>query len=214
MSGIALALIGIYIAASQMYTWNKERQLIRYGVPVTATVHAANGVTVPGKKYPPESSVVLQYTHGDQPYEVKGYLTGREEWIVVGSPIELRLDPNDPTVWTSRLTPTPLARQLIGASLTIPAIAIVLLIAAWMYRRMQRAYANGVLTPAHVVALRSSPIAPRSDAVVCKPADERDKRLFTVYIPHSLIRLQTGDDVNLLIHRDKVLAVMRYEQRG
>jgi hypothetical protein len=211
-SALVIAAIVVYLSATQIYTWNLERRLIEEGVPVMATVLVANGVPDRGKSQPPESNVELRYTHDGQEYEVKGTLAGREEWIQIGSDVELRLDPNDPRVWTARLTPTPLVRQLVGAAVTVPVI-VILLIAAWLaHRRTLRTYENGQLTPSEVVALRTSPIAPLSRAVVCTPTDPEDKRLFTIYIPQSLIRLQAGDDVNLLIDaKGRVLATMKYD---
>jgi hypothetical protein len=210
-SGIVLAGIGIYLSALQYYSWNKDRRLIEEGIPVKATILTANAVPDRYKSQPPDSVVELVYTHNGVEYEQKGFLAGREEWIEIGSQIDLRLDPNDPNVWTARLVPAPLARQLIGPMVTIPAIAIVLAMAWLMHRRTRGIYENGDVILSEVVDLRTSPIAPMSRAVVCTPMAEDDKRLFTVYIPQRLIRLEKGDDVNLLVHRNRAVAVMRYE---
>lgn len=188
-----LSLVCLYLLLVQTWRWSRERRLIWHGIPVSATVVEAGGEPVVGKQMPPTSSVRLRFERDGQTVELTGYLAGRKEYIEVGAPIPIRVDPEDPKRWTARTEPTPLARHLVGGLLVLPAAALALLVAWIRRRKVLRVWRDGTALPVKVIELQQSALAPRSWAVRCAAEDPKDQRIYAAYVPRSLADLRRGE---------------------
>ena len=185
LSGAGLVVVGVWILLANYLEWHRGERLIRAGTVVQATVAEAAGVSFAGKQMPPDSRVRLQFNFNGQPREVSGYLEGRKQsdFILIGSTVPIRIDPNHPDVWTARTEPTPLPLELIGGSIALPAGLLLLVVSFALARSRLATWTEGAPVAALVVSSRHTALAPRSWAAQCTPADEADKRVFGVYLP-------------------------------
>lgn len=191
-----LLLLLLYIAATQTSAWFTERRLIRSGAAMEAKILSADSPVVgnftPGRPMPPDSDVDLEFTWTDgRKLKVTGKSFGHidaKQNVVVGNTVAIHVDPDDPSVWTSRTTPAPLfSRQLIAFSVGAPLLAILVALAFVRRRSFLAVYRDGRVAGAIVVGLGQSPFAPRSRAVRCTLAESNDKRVFTVYLPPGMM---------------------------
>ena len=82
------------------------------GTVVEANVDHADGITVRDRLMPPGSRVGLSFEWEGEVVEVSGFLAGREEHIRTGAPVQIRVHPDNPRIWTYRTEPTPLWRAI------------------------------------------------------------------------------------------------------
>ncbi len=214
LASLVLLLFSIYFAIQQTLVWLEERQLIREGDRVTAIVRAAGRETITGKRVAPSNPAKLRFTYKEKEREVTGLLAGRKDYIVLGDPVELRIDPDHPEVWTARTEPGNLAQQLLGALLILPAAVIALTVSVWLRRRVLNIWRNGSPRAALVVDSRQTALAPLSRAVRCAYRDPGEKRLITVYVPVRAASLERGDPLWLVARDDRplrALPAMLYE---
>jgi hypothetical protein len=183
--GLAISAIGVWLLLTSYAAWHRGERLIRNGTLVQAQVVEAAEVSFPGKSMPPDSPVRLQFDWKGQPREVTGYLEGRKpgDFILIGSTLPIRIDPQHPEVWTARTVPTSLPLELIGSLIALPIGLLLLLASVVMVRLRLRAWRDGSAVAALVVSGRHTALAPRLWAARCTPADEADHRVFSVYLP-------------------------------
>ena len=185
LSSVAFVVVGVWMLVANYLEWHRSERLIRGGTVVQATVAEAAGVTFAGKQMQPDSRVRLQFNFNGQPHEVSGYLEGRKlsDFILIGSTVPIRIDPNHPDVWTARTEPTSLPLELIGGLIALPAGLVLLLVSVMLARSRLATWKDGIAIAALVVSSRHTALAPRSWAAQCTPANEGDKRVFNVYLP-------------------------------
>lgn len=211
---IVLLLIALYVIVTQAWVWSREKRLLVSGILVEAHVVEANGQYNIGKKQPPDSRVKLKATVNGRERRYDGFLAGRKQHIVVGEKVPIRVDPENPGVWTARTEPAPLAKQLVGAWVPAPVIVIALLASLLARRGVLSTWQTGPSAAAVVVGTSHSALAPLSRVVRCALSDGSDKRLFTVFVPNRVARLQPGDALWLVLapnRPDRALAAMLYE---
>jgi hypothetical protein len=175
----------LYVGARQVADWYKEVRLIRHGKPVTAAVDSVNGKSAKGNSQPGDSPVILRFNWQGQPQAAAGHLAGRPaaQFIIVGEKVDIRVDPNDPALWTSRQQPAPLSGEL-GVPLAVVAAAGIVGAASWMLRRRAlRSYQFGARAAARVISRFRSALAPRLWMARCVLIDSDDKQIYVVYIP-------------------------------
>lgn len=187
-----LALLLLYIIGMQTSAWLTERRLIHHGTVVEAKIISADtpivGNVTAGRPMPPDSDVDLEFDWTDgRKLRVTGKSLGHidsKQNVVVGKTVAIHVDPEDPSVWTSRTRPAPLiSNQLIALSVGLPLLLILLAFAFLKRKALADVYGGGRIGSAIVVGLGQSPFAPRARAVRCTAADSNDKRVFTVYLP-------------------------------
>ena len=64
-------------------------------------------------------------------------------FVIIGQPVTIRVDPNDPEYWTARTEPTSLPRELVGGLIPLPLVLILLAVALWQWRRMLAMWRDG-----------------------------------------------------------------------
>jgi len=184
VAAAALVLLSIYLLADKFLLWRRDSNLINSGVAVKATVLEANEVAIKGHTEQADKPVRLKYDYRGQAYEVGPEpLEGRNEGVVVGGDIPIRIDPSDPSIWTAREHPSPLLGELVGGLIALPLGLLLLLVSAWLRRGMLRTWRDAPAAAGLVATADHTAIAPRSWSVQCTLAEGSDKRLFSVFAP-------------------------------
>ncbi|HSZ59285.1 MAG TPA: DUF3592 domain-containing protein [Tepidisphaeraceae bacterium] len=186
LAAVVLLLAALYLLVSRYLAWHDSSRLITAGVPVPATVVEVDESVVRGKTEPGDKAVRLEYEYDGKKYEVStAYLEGRkaEQFLIIGQPITIRVDANDPARWTPRQSPAPLGQELIGGMIALPVGILIGLLSLWLYRRTMRTWRNGQAVAGLVLSARHTALAPRAWSVRATPADEQDKRVITVFVP-------------------------------
>jgi hypothetical protein len=196
---MVLAVIAACFAGSALMEWNHERLLIHDGVAVDAIVQQAGEQTLPGRKQPPDTICILRFEWHGQPHVARPKaLEGRTEFVAPRDAVRIFVNRNEPDDWTAATRPGPLNSRLVGAGLTFFVALMAAAIGGLLYGRTLQLWRNGQTIDALVVETQHSALAPLCAAVRCTPAEDSDRRLFTVYIPVRAGRLRPGDRVWLL----------------
>ena len=184
-AGLVLVAAAGYLLISRTLVWKQNSRLSVEGTPLPAKVLQAEESVAPGKTVAGDKPVRLRYEFNGKTYEVSApYLDGRrsEQFLVVGSDIPIRVDPNDPSKWTPRETPAPLAPELIGGEITLGIGAAVVLLGVWLRSRVLRTWRNAKAVAAVVLEARHTALSPGAWAVRCSPVEEGDDRVFEVFL--------------------------------
>lgn len=191
-AGLVLAAIGAYLLITRYLDWRRDARLIESGAEVPATVVEAGELTVRDKKVSGDSPVRLQYEWQGQFHEVRvASLEGRSsgDYIVIGSTIPIRIDPNRPGVWTPRTRPASLPQELIGGLIALSLGILLLAQSALVRSRLLKTWRTGKSELAVVFGARHTALAPRAWSVECTTADDADHRIFAVWLPaHADVR--------------------------
>jgi hypothetical protein len=185
-AGLVLTMIGLYLLVTRYLDWRRDARLVRLGAQVPATVVEADGMTVVTKKKPGNVAVRLRYAWQGQTHEVTASsVAGRsdQDFLVIGSDIPIRIDPDHPDFWTPRLQPASLAQELIGGLIALPLGLILLARSALLRRRLLSVWRTGDAVPAVIVTAHHTALAPRAWSVECTTADDADNRVFNVFVP-------------------------------
>jgi hypothetical protein len=201
LATVVLVGIGGWFVTQQVIAARSEQWLIANGVAVNAYIVDANGDS--HADAPPGSVFDLKFTlPGQSEVVVSGTLATQTTLIKPRTYILLHVNPNDPSDWTDRQEPEPLARRLIAGSVIVPSIIITALAALLLRRRMLRLWRNAEASLFTVVESRHSALAPLSHTVRCVVSTGRDSNIVTVYVPAKFPRPKTGE-VLWLIHDPK-----------
>ncbi|MDP9174620.1 MAG: hypothetical protein M3O30_12255 [Planctomycetota bacterium] len=192
LATIVLVAIGCWFVFNQIVASRSEQWLIANGFVVEAKVVGVNNESRTGAKYPPGSHSSLTFDWKDQTINIDGVLSSND-YVTTGEIVQLRIDPNDPTNWTDRTAPEPLGRRLIAGAVIIPAVAITLMAALLLRRRLLGVWRNAQAALYAVVETRYSALAPQSHTVRCVLATNRDPTIVVVYLPARFPRPQRGD---------------------
>lgn len=203
---VAVLLVGIalYLGYSEFSKWSEDRSLILSGTPVDSTVVEAAKTDIKGRRQPWNDVVKLKFTTAAGAEQVvEGFLRekpGGSEIVVVGQPLPIRYDPQNPARWTDRKSVPSIADALISVYLLVPVAMLALAAAVWQRSRVLATYVNGVFTPAAVLSVASTPLAPGYAKVTAATSAERGRELanVTVYLPKSR-PVAKGDVIYLLL---------------
>lgn len=198
VAGVLLVAMA-YLLVVQTMEWTKDARLVESGAPVEATVFEA-GVKLKNRPISPLASVDLTYKYNGQDYKVTGELPERRGDLLNGQTLPIRVDPNDPKVWTNRTTPPALSGYLTPPLLLLPPLALAAGAALLSRQRVAGIWANGEAQQAIVVDTKQTPLAPLSQAVRCTLTGGRDKRLITVFVPQSAGKVAKGETLWIVTH--------------
>jgi hypothetical protein len=193
-----LLIVTTWFITDQIHQYFQEKWLIANGVPVTAVVKDVGGESRPGLKFVPGSTCDLQFTFNGTPEIVTGTLN-ETDTVVNGASVQLRVEPDDPSVWTSRTEPESLLHRMVVLVVVLPIAVAIGFATLFLRKRVIAIWREGVAEPYGVVATYHTALAPRSHAVHCAPSIGGDQRVITVYLPGRLPRPQPGD-VLWLVH--------------
>jgi hypothetical protein len=212
-----LFLAMAYLMVTQVTEWSREVRLVEGGAAVDATVFEA-GVKMKNRVVPPLANVDLSYAFGGQDYKVTGALAERPAGTVMsGQTIPIRVDPENPKVWTSRTTRPELGGKLVAPLMLLPVVLVAGGVAWLARRRVAGLWVDGEAREAVVVDTRQAALAPRSQAVRCALVGGEDRRLITVYVPLRGGKLGKGDRlwlVTQLGNPQRAVAARAFEGEG
>jgi hypothetical protein len=210
LAGVVILLIATFFIVSGMRAWMRDRALVVDGVVVQAIPSSPTGQGIEGHRLPADAVVRLTFEYNGKRREVQGQLAGRRDLIVLGAPVEIRIDPDNPQRWTGRQSPAPPWAYIVGSLPLLP-LVVILFIAAFVIRRgVLHTWRDGEAKEAVVVEVRQSPLAPQSQIVRCALAGG-DGRVWTVTQPKSAGRVLRGDPIWLIVpHKGKPIAAAAY----
>src|SRR5438034_10934373 len=203
---IIVLLATIYFTARQITGAMATRRLILHGAPVIAHIDAANGVKDIGRQYDrrDRNTADLTFTGPDGVKRtVQGDLSPPNGMFAIGDNIDLRVDPNNPTIWTDRLEPPPWRTELSAVIVVVPLLALSLLMMSWRRAQVLNVWRKGEPATGIVVDSKQSAGAPRSRVVRFALADGNDRRVFQVLYPTSAGEPAKGDELLLLAPPNK-----------
>ena len=193
---VGLLALALYVVGRQTFGWLRERGLIANGIVTEALVEQAGSSTTAVLQQP-DSVAVLSFDRPDgSRHQVTGVLPEHMErgiGIPVTQTVTIRVDPNDPDLWTDRTTPPSARRQLVTAAVALPLVGVLVAVGVAKRQRALRAWRDGAASTALVLETRNTPVAPRSRAVRCTPADSSDNSVFRVYLPPGAPPAARGD---------------------
>lgn len=213
-------VIGSWFLADQVKDYLREKRLIQYGMPLTATIVAGGDEhdSRSSRSFPPDQPCDIQFIWNGQTIALSSVALsslGDTDFFHPGETIPVRVDPTDPSVWTDRTQPELLGRRLIAGIVMVPTIAATLLASLMLNRRVLRVWRDAEAVEYAVVGSTRSALAPLSHTVRCEPVDLRmDRRLVTVYLPGRFAKPAAGEILWLMHPPGKVkssIAAAAYE---
>lgn len=202
---LAILVTGVtaYLYYSRIQISMADRKLIFDGTKYDAAVLEIEGQTRPGLRFPKSSSprVKLRFTTPDnQTQTVEGNLMPAIDGDVqVGGTVPIRVNPQNPLIWTDRTEPRPLAAELSMALIFTPIALLNIFIVIFQRQRVLKIWRNGEPAIAHVVGLQHSPLAPKSMQVRYALSEGDDLRVCTMLYPASAGLPQVDEEMLLLI---------------
>src|SRR5688500_12476280 len=202
LSALAVALVIGYFTVHRAREALRDRDLIQNGVPVKTTIKTAGEKYIAGQSEMRNSfkqvTLVGQMPDG-QEREFRGEVPPAPGYLVIGSPLEIRVARDDPSEWTAQLEPLPWSRELAMSLLFLPAIALLLIVAWLMRRRVLRVWERGVAADAVIKEVKHSAYAPRSRVLRFSLLGGDDRRIFTTLCPPGVAVPAVGEQIQLLM---------------
>ena len=191
---VTVLFITIYFTIDKYLSGRYERWLITQGQPVQAELNRIQGTRDQNQSFKRTDrlQVELNYdvpgtNHPRQMY-VPGWLSqlppqAAPPEIRVGQMIPVRIDPNNPTVWTDRTRPLPWIAEFTIVVLLLPLLALLLLVMFVRRQQVLNVWRRGEVAAAVVVDHKQSAIAPLSRVIRFTLADGSDRRVWSTLHP-------------------------------
>ncbi len=198
---LVMVVIMAGMAISEGMKWSTERTLITQGIKLQGKMVTADKElkTIPNHFVHPGDMVGMTYEIDGHKYRELGPLLGFDKMVQYATPIEIRVDPKNPAVWTSRTEPLPLWHALLGSLMLVP-IAVVLFMGALINRwQVLRTYRDGQLVAAEVMGVKQSAMSPGSRVIRCVVNDAAESgRVLSTLLPTRLAQVSPGDVIWIL----------------
>ncbi len=216
MLAIVILLIVAVYAVDRFWAWHVQNRLIVDGTLVSAKVASAGGLTIENENVAADSAVALTFDWKGKPQQVVGFLEGRPagNYITIGKMVPIRVDPDDPTVWTYRTENTILIHELFVGLIVLPLAPILAGVAIYRRKKVLQTLRHGEAALAVVSERRQTPIAPLSYMVRCSLRDRPDRRIHVVHVPRGGAVLGKGDLLWVLlppVRNGPMVAMMWFE---
>ncbi len=199
-----ILIVTTYLGVKQVSAWSYDRSLVVSGTAVNATVVEIAGMGQTNRRANFAEPIKLKFAlPGGAEQTVSGWLREQPQtgnMVNVGQQLPIRYDPNRPTRWTDRRIPPSIGPALISVYLLVPVAGAVVAAGIWQRSRILATWRTGKLTPAAVLSVSTTPIAPGYSHLKVAPTGTRDGT-YSVYVPRSLGNPMRGDVV-WIIHRD------------
>jgi hypothetical protein len=197
---VVILLMCLAFCADRLWARHNETLLIRDGLVVNARITRVDN-KVANQPFSSTDHAYLQAAlPGGNIVEYDGYLT---QGGMSGGTTTLHVDRNDSTHWTDRSEPTPLLDSLFVGILALPVVPLLVLLGYLQLRKLRVLWESGTAALAEVHDRKISPIAPTSYALRACLQDSRNRKLFTVYVPHIGMGLDRGDSIWVITGRNK-----------
>lgn len=207
--------VGVYLGVQKVREWLADRWLVTSGTVVEARIVEAAGVPQEGRRQPWNELMKLRFTLPDgTEHTVTGRfreMPGGQNMVVVGQSVSVKVDPARPTRWTDRKEPPSVWPALVSVYLLLPLSLGMLGWGVLTAARLRRVWKHGMLLPAAVLNVTSSPIAPGRLAVTVATTVRREGSI-RIYVPRrrpdgTYVRLERGDVVWVVGTPDGSLAL-------
>jgi hypothetical protein len=201
---VGIALITIYFAIYYTNRALHERQLIERGTKVQATVELIDTFGRPDRTFTRDQVRVVRarYTLDGKTFAPDMELPIKSGTTIrVGETIELRADPNDPSIVTAQTRPRSWPASLAVVLLLAPLTALLAFITLWQRARVLNVWQNGEPADATVVDWHRSGIAPRSVLVRFTLDVSDDRRVLSTLWPRAAGELEAGETIQMLVPR-------------
>lgn len=205
-----LIALGIGYSVDGFLDWKKEADLIHNGTLVQATIREAGGGLTHGL-IPEDAAWDVKFTLNGLDKEVTGFPSVNDGRHSDGDVVPIYVDPADPAHWTNRRTAPPLVHELTGLLFIIPAILICFLLGVIRALRLGKIAQGSNTGDAQILSLGHSALAPRSYTARCAWTDERNRTIYSVFIPRHL-QPQTGDTIQIAAAAKSSLAIVISEK--
>lgn len=213
LSAVAIFIAALYMVVSRYLEWYTESRLITDGKVVTARVmHPGQKIT--GRPIKLGDPVEVFFQWQGKEVQFTGTLDDTGEQYIEGQNVLLRVSPDDPSSWTNRSKPTPVAGRFIGAWVFAISGALCLIMATVVRMRFLRLWKHGELHEATVASHAVTALAPRSFQVLCRIPHLRTQVVASVTIPQSLPIPAPGATIQLICNPRnfcQAIPVMTYQ---
>lgn len=210
-------LMTVALVAVTVVQWRdamRQRRLIEQGIAVPdAVVHDINGRrrTAPRDE---QLLVQMKYPHPTtgQPLIATGMLSRKPgQSVSLGQKLPLRIDPNDPLVWTDLVEAPPLAREMTVSLMVLLPMVLIGLVVAWLQNaRVRKALRTGTRTTGTVVSIKQSPLAPMSRQIGIT-VETTGARVRHAYWPARNGPVAKGDVIEVIASDAMVLPARSYQ---
>ena len=189
---ITVAFITLYFTVSKYISGRYERWLITQGLLVDAELNRIQGTREKAQAFKRTDRlfVELNYDVPGRPrmMYVPGWLSQLPDQrpvplVRVGETIPVRVDANNPTVWTDRTQPLPWIAEFAIVVLLLPLLIVLGLVALLRRRQVLNVWRQGEAAAAVVVDHKQSATAPFSRVIRFTFADGRDRRVWSTLHP-------------------------------
>lgn len=204
---VIVTLTTVYFAIRDINIALRERRLILEGTKVAALIESIDGFDRKSRDFTRDEPrrLRLSYPGGDgKTYTTEQQLPGRQVGSIrVGDSVELRMDPNDPSIVTLQTQPKPWPASLAVVCLLAPTSILLLMWTFIQRKRVLAVWRDGEATEAIAIDQHRSGIAPRSALLRFTLDAEDDRRVFSTLYPHSAPPLETGDAFWIVMPKNK-----------
>ncbi len=189
----------------------QEQRLITSGTPRDATVVGLGADT---RQMPRDEEVRVTLEYADPKSGrtmASERLLHRKRGSVVAlkQVLKIRVDPNDPAVWTERTEPPPLMQSLTVPLMLVPVVLLSFLATWWQRSRVNKVLKTGTPTTATVASIRQSPLAPLSKQIGLALTGG-DRTIRQAYWPARNGPVAKGDTVDVIADGSIVLPLRSY----
>ncbi len=192
---IVVTLIGVTVQG--FLDWRRNYRMINNGPEVQAVAFRDRS-RVKGRPLPIGQTVYIEYEYNGQKYQSQGPLFRTDEQYIEGEPFTIRIDPENPSVWSNRKVPTTMRESMVGSIITAIFAVVAVATALMMWWKNLRLWQHGEVRVGRVMEYRTSALAPRSVGLYCAVRSGRQDNLLTVYVPQSLPVPEVGQNVQLI----------------
>jgi hypothetical protein len=189
---LAVLLVFAFYVADRLWDREIERRLIRDGAVVHAKLMGNSAKAIHGQTFSPGDIIQVRFDWNGQEVQPSGPI---HSTAAVDEMVTIHVDRDDPQVWTDLTQIEPMLTSLFVGLLFLPVAPIVFAVAWTKQRAIQKQWQNGQAVEAIVHDRKQTPVAPMSYAVRCSLHNQRDKRLFTVYVPQGIANLEDGSTI-------------------
>ncbi|MGF1634706.1 MAG: DUF3592 domain-containing protein [Phycisphaerae bacterium] len=202
LTAVVLLLATVVVTITSTSNALRIRELLTQGIEAEATIITFIGTRTPSFARNQAPSARIEYVIDGRTFDAQDELpSGPGQWRV-GDTVPIRVDPQDPMNfdypggvgwWTA----------MVKIILVLPFALLVTVVAFVKRRGMMKLWRDGEVAEAEVVAVKQTALAPLSSYVGFRYSYGYDNRVYHLYWPNKLGRLEPGDVLNVLRPKDK-----------
>lgn len=210
----------IYLATTRVQEGLRDRKLVRTGLEVRAQIVTIDDQNIDLKRGLTFNRDVGRRIKVNFVAPDGSNRTLEEELppqsgsrVSVGQFIQIRIDPENPNIATTRSEPRPWMLELSVVFMLLPVLGLTVLVVLMRRAGVLKVWRDGVEQVAVVVDGKQSAIAPRSRVLRYTLRDSDDTRVFTLLYPTSAGMPQKDDELLVVAppsQPDRALAAALY----